>query len=493
MLNNIDPKPGSLKLRTPEAILLMAVGVVLIGYLVATGGIVSALALLMLPFVLIYLNQLFVNPRIGLITVIFATFLAIGITRYLPIAIPLGLSVDGFLILTYIALFFKYFYDRKAWKPIQNDLSLLALIWFLYAILEFFNPLALSRTAWFYAVRGFNLYMLLTIPLTFMLLNRIKYLNLFLYIWAALSILGTLKGMMQEYIGPDFAEARWLAEEGAVTHILFGRLRIFSFFSDAGQFGAAQGHASIVGFLAATVSRKKWERILFLIMGFSGFWGMMLSGTRGAIIVPFIGGLIYLIHRRNFMALLIGAIIFAGVFSFFRYTYLGQDIYYIRRMRTAFRPQEAASLQVRLENRALLRGYLKDKPFGGGIGSAGNWGRRFSPQGFLAQVPTDSWYVQIWAEQGIIGLTLHLIILAYILIKASYLIMFRVKDMEVRGKLSALAAGIGGIMGASYGNGVLGQMPTGILIYISMALMFMAEHFDKEMLEIRKTSLDKRE
>ncbi|MCF8304043.1 MAG: O-antigen ligase family protein [Bacteroidales bacterium] len=485
MLNNYDPRPGSLKLRTPEAILLLALGVVLISYLIATGGLVSAVALIMLPFVLIYLNRLFVNPRIGLISVIFAAFLAIGITRYLPVPVPLGLSVDGFLFLTYIALFFKYFYDRSAWKPIQNDLSLLALIWFLYAILEFFNPLALSRVAWFYAVRGFNLYMLMTIPLVFMLFNRVKYLNYFLILWGVLSILGTLKGMMQEYIGPDFAEQRWLNQTGAVTHIIFGRLRIFSFYSDAGQFGAAQGHAGIVGLLAATVTRRKWERIFYIIMGVSGLYGMMLSGTRGAIIVPFIGGLIFLIHRRNFLYLLIGAIILAGVFAFFRYTYLGQDNYYIRRMRTAFRPQEAASLQVRLENRALLAEYLKDKPFGGGIGSAGNWGRRFSPQGFLAQVPTDSWYVQIWAEQGIVGLTLHLMILAYIMIKGSYLIMARVKDPEIKGKLSALAAGIGGIMGASYGNGVLGQMPTGILIYTSMALIFMADQLDREMLQLR--------
>ena len=36
-------------------------------------------------------------------------------------------------------------------------------------------------------------------------------------------------------------------------------------------------------------------------------------------------------------------------------------------------------------------------------------------------------------------------------------------------------------MVASYGNGVLGQMPTGIIIYMSMAFLFMAEKFDKEL------------
>jgi hypothetical protein len=40
--------------------------------------------------------------------------------------------------------------------------------------------------------------------------------------------------------------------------------------------------------------------------------------------------------------------------------------------------------------------------------------------------------------------------------------------------------GFTGIMGASYGNGVLGQMPTGILIYLSWVFIFVAQQLDRE-------------
>jgi hypothetical protein len=86
----------------------------------------------------------------------------------------------------------------------------------------------------------------------------------------------------------------------------------------------------------------------------------------------------------------------------------------------------------------------------------------------------------IWAEQGVIGLALHLVILFYILGRGAYLSMFRVRDPVLQGKLFALAAGILGIMTASYGNGVIGQIPTAPLVYASMAFLFMAKRFDNE-------------
>ena len=148
-------------------------------------------------------------------------------------------------------------------------------------------------------------------------------------------------------------------------------------------------------------------------------------------------------------------------------------------MRTAFDPNDK-SLLVRLENQRKLKAYMATRPFGGGIGSAGNWGQRFTPNTFLANTPTDSWYVMIWAEQGIVGLILHLFILFYIVIKSSFIIMFKIRNDWIRSQMSALVCGMFGIMVASYGNGILGQMPTGILIYSSMGFLFLARKFDAE-------------
>ncbi len=479
MLKRYKRLTGSYKLNDPIVIIGIFLIAAIISYVVAFGGIRYGIILMFTPIGLVFLNRLFSDPSIGLMATVIMAFFAIGITRYVP-GIPLGLSIDGLLALTFIAVFFKNFYTRLKPEAFYNDLVFFMALWFLYSIGQLFNPEALSRTAWFYAMRGLSLYCLLAVPLTFLLFNKYKHLNQFLYVWGAISIFGTFKGFLQLYIGPDYAEQRWLNEVGAITHILFGELRVFSFYSDAGQFGAAQAAAGIVGIIVALNVKSTRDKIFFWIMGLSGLYGMMISGTRGAIIVPAIGAMVYLIHRKNVQVIVSGTMVMILVYVFFKFTFIGQNVAQIRRMRTAFRPEEDASLQVRLENRRILSVYLATRPFGGGIGSAGDWGQRFSPNGFLANIATDSWYVQIWAEQGIIGLTLHLLILAYIFVKGSYLIMFKVDDPELRGKLSAVLAGFAGIMGSSYGNGVLGQIPTGILTYVSWAFVFMGPILDRD-------------
>ena len=89
----------------------------------------------------------------------------------------------------------------------------------------------------------------------------------------------------------------------------------------------------------------------------------------------------------------------------------------------------------------------------------------------------------IWAEMGIIGLILHLCILFYVIGVASFKVMFRIRDPITKLKMSALISGMVGVMLASYGNGVLGGMPTGLLIYASMALMSNPQIFEEPIIE----------
>jgi hypothetical protein len=450
-----------------------------IGFLMVKGGMVSGIGFLMLPFILTFLSAVFIIPRTGLVAIYILNFTAIGIIRYVK-GVPLGLSIDAVLILIYIALFFLNFFKKIPWENAKNELVLFAIIWYMYALFQVVNPEVVSREAWFYAMRGVSLYMLLMVPLVFVIFNKRQDLELFFKIWAVLSICGTLKGIMQATIGVDPFEQAWLDAGNAQTHILFGKLRVFSFYSDAGQFGAAQGHAGVVFLiLALNQERSKKLKIFYIIAGILGLYGMMISGTRGAISVPIMGFGLYIILRKNIKVLILGAIMGISVLVFFKYTLILNSNATIRRMRTAFDPNDP-SLQVRLRNQKKLKSYMASRPIGGGIGSAGNWGLRFTPNTFLANTPTDSWYVMIWAEQGIVGLTLHLFILFYIVIKSSYIIMFRLKDEEIKAYMSALVSGMFGIMVASYGNGVLGQMPTGLLIYSTMAFLFLGKKFEED-------------
>lgn len=483
-MNVFNSTHGSQILRKPLGIIVLIIFVVLTAKVMASKGLSMGIMLVALPGAIIFINRIFINPRFGLMSVFVVEFFVLGLGRYIQ-GIPMGLAVDGLLIITYIALIFKHFYNKVDWAPAKNLLTYLAMIWMGYAFLELVNPEANSRVAWFYAMRGVSLYMILTVPLVFMLWRKPKDVERFLVLWAIFSIIGTLKGIGQKVFGVDPWEQAWLDAGGAITHILFGKLRIFSFYTDAGQFGGAQGHAGVVFtilFLTYTDKKDKIKRYLFLVAGLLGLYGMLISGTRGAIAVPIAGFFLYLILTKNIKILAIGSILGLTVLFGLKYTLIGNQNADIRRIRSAFDPNDP-SLQTRLNNQKILKAYLSTRPFGGGIGSSGAWGQRFSPNAFLSHVATDSWFVVIWAEQGIIGLYLHLFILFTILGKASYIIMFKLKDPLLTGQMRALASGILGVMGASYGNAVLGQMPTGIILYISMAFLFMSTDFDKMIAE----------
>ena len=153
---------------------------------------------------------------------------------------------------------------------------------------------------------------------------------------------------MQLKIGVDPWEKAWLDEGNYKTHILFGQLRVFSFLSDAGQFGANQAYSGVVAAIVS-MSMKDWKRkLFFLFVAGLSFYGMIISGTRGAISIPLIGFSAFFVLRKNKTVMISGFFLLLLVFYFFKFTTIGQGNYQIRRMRSAFDPNDA-SLQVRLE------------------------------------------------------------------------------------------------------------------------------------------------
>ena len=476
-INPFETNTGSMRVTNSNALLTVIGLLIIFGGIIIKTEIVGFALCIALFFIGVVVYSIFRTPKIGIYLLIILGFFAIGATRYLEA--PWGLSIDGLLVLIYVALFFKGFAKKMPWFKAKSSLTLVVSLWMVYILLQLGNPEVLSREAWFYAMRGVGLYQILAIPLLFVLFNKQKDLDNFFIIWGILSILGTLKGFQQFHFGVDPYEQRWLDLGGAETHILFGKLRIFSFYSDAGQFGASQAHTGVVfGILALFKKTSSKLKTFFIIVALAGFFGMLISGTRGAISVPAIGGMMFLILRKNIKVLILGAILGIGVYVFFAHTTIGQGNAEIRRMRTAFDPNEA-SLQVRLANQKKLKGYLASRPFGGGVGATGNWGKRFTPHSFLANTATDSWYVMIWSDTGVIGLVYYLLMLFFILFTGARNVMFKLKDHNLKIQITAITCGMAGIMMASYGNGVFGQMPTGILMYVTMVFMFIAPQLDK--------------
>ncbi|MFO7826087.1 MAG: O-antigen ligase family protein [Cyclobacterium sp.] len=443
---------------------------------VAYTGFLGIGALIMLPLAAALFYFMMSHPDKALTIALVFAFVAIGASRYIP-SLPLGLSVDFALVAVMISALF-HTKVKTDFNYLKNSLFAVTLLWMMYNIAELFNPEARSLSAWAYAVRGTALYMMLTVPLTLLYAHKVKDLNRLIKIILFFSILASFWGLRQYYIGLDAAENRWLDAGSRSTHVLFGNLRVFSFFSDAGQFGAGIAHAAMIALVLALGPFSVKKRLIFAFCALLFFYLMIMSGTRGALMVPVAGTLAYLFASKNFKLMALGLACLAMIFLFLKFTTIGNDNYQVRRLRSALDPNDA-SLNVRLSNQAKFAEYLKSRPFGGGIGTSGFWGQRFSPGTFLAETPNDSWFIKIWAEMGIVGLVLHASILAYIGLMALFKI-WKVKNPSLRQKLLALFAGYVGIAAASIGNPLLGQMPTGLILYMSWAYFFLAEELDRE-------------
>jgi hypothetical protein len=487
--NTFRNETGADILSKPVPFLLLLIILSGIAFYIAKSGLSLAMAFFALPFILSYVYFIFMTPAVAITGMFILNYFILGLARYVQ-GIPWGMAIDAHLVLAFVALFFQSFFKKVPWDKANSLIFKLAAFWFIWVVFQFFNPMATARPAWFFSMRGVGLYMFLTIPLILILYDNQKALWRFITIWGIMSILGSLKGIVQKHVGLDPWEQIWLNGPGADTHLLFGKLRVFSFFTDAGQFGASQGHSGLVFMILATNNKKPFlTRFFYILVGSLALYGMMISGTRGSIAVPIMGLAIFTMLQKNLKVMVIGALLGISVIVFFKYTTMGNGNYTINRMRTAFNPEDK-SLQVRLENQRRLKSYMASKPIGNGIGSTSSVAKQYAPGSLAATIPTDSWYVMIWVEQGIVGLAFHLAILFFIVIRSSYVIMFKLKDPWVKTQMSALVSGMFGIMVASYGNQVFGQMPTGILLYSTMAFLFLAEKLDSESATVKNKQIN---
>ncbi len=446
------------------------------GIFLAKMEIAGALLLLVLPLIIVFLYYFATNPKLGLYTAFIIAFLVPTVGRYVPANIPLGLGVDISLVLTLIMMILRDWkkVDFSGWNHIY---SLLMIVWMGFTIFQIVNPMALSLPAWFYAMRGLSLYQMLMVLICFVLFRDKRDWKTFIRVWLIFSVIGALWGLKQKFFGLDAAENRWLMSGAYVTHLLFGKLRIFSYYTDAGIFGPAMGSVTIFAGIMALGPWSLRKRILYGIIAVLCLYGMLISGTRGALAVPGAGGVLYLILIKNKRLLIAGGSIMLFAFVFLKYTTIGSGNYDIQRLRSALDPNDA-SLNVRVENRKMLRSYLSDKPLGTGIGSAGFWGQRFTPWTWMANFPTDGLYTRVRAETGVIGYTLYVYTWIFLLVYGSYT-CWMFKDRERQYYAMAALANYAGILAASYGNEILIQMPVNFSVMVPLAFVFTMKYWDE--------------
>lgn len=468
---------------------LIMAGISIMTVLFIRQELVLGMIVAIFPLIAIGFLFAFDNPYWGMMLLFTENYFIMGMTRYVRIS-GMGVLTDVLILFILASIIVRTIYNRDVeWKRALNGAVLLFSIWFIFCFFEIANPTAIT-SAWVSSFRSLTFYPLAVIFFTSVIFIHYKDFKRILILYGIFTLLAVVKMQMQKTFGFDGAEWGWLNEgSNRNTHLLLSGIRYFSFFTDAGNFGSNMGCAMVIFLICVLYTKKHWLRISFAITGIAAMYAMFVSGTRGAIAVPFAGFFLFTILSKKIKIFIFSLLFIVAIFSFFMFTDIGQGNPYIRRMRTAFDPNEP-SLMVRFENQKKLAEYIKTRPFGEGIGLSGVEARRFDHKRLTTNIPNDSWYVKVWVETGIIGLLLYLAIQMIIICYGAYNVFFRIKNKELSGYLIAVTCGLFGLMASSYGNAFFGQYPTCILASMIQAFIFISPLYDKEIETSNTTNTD---
>lgn len=460
----------------------------LIPAIVLRVGYTIGLAVSVAPLAFLLVLTLLDKPYLSFLMLFSINYFVSGATRY--ISYPPGIAMDVVFLLVLIVFVLQSFRSHSQVKlaDAANPLTGLAFAWLVYCLFQFFNPGLSSPIAWLINVRGIGIYFFLVVTLGAMYMRKYKNLKQIMNLWAVFCLIAVLKAFIQETFGFDPFEQRWLAAGGARTHIIHTGIRYFSIFTDAGNFGSGIALSSVAFAIAAFHYKTEKIKYFYFFVAAACAYGMIISGTRGSLVIPFSGLTLYTVLSKNVRAIVI-TFLFLGIgFWFLNFTYIGNGNIYIRRMRSAFNPDDA-SLGVRLENQAILRTYMAGRPLGVGIGMKRGNAELYVPHPVLSKIPHDSWYVLLWVELGIVGMIFYIFILLYILAYGGFLVMFVLKDTELRGIVAGLVCALFGVSVAAYSLEIFGQFPNSIIIYVCMTLIFLSPMYDRELEEEQKKKL----
>lgn len=440
-----------------------------------------SLVLGIFPFILCGIFFIIYKPYISLLVLFILNYFIMGVGRYIHIQIPITNIFDLFFALIFASITLRQIYQEDKFKNIFNLYTFFSLLWLLYCIINLGNGITgeVQFESWLRAIRPLALYSFFTCLIISITSKHYSFIHYFLILWGVLTLLGAAKGYWQRNQGFDHAEWIWLMVRGGKTHLISTGIRYFSFFTDAAAFGCSMGLSSVVFFITSFYTKKLYLKIFYIIVFVAAFYGLLISGTRAAMAVPFVGLGMFIFLSKNWKIRITAIVIFICGGFFLKYTEIGDSNRLIRRMRTAF-DVEDASFQVRIENQKALKTYMSETPFGIGLGVDKDAVSPKNKYYFVATCPPDSDLVNIWIRTGKVGLIVYLVIQFFVFLCGSYVLLFRIKNPEIRGPLVGMLCGCAGMLVASYANMIYFQFPNGPIIYTCLTLVFLGPYFDKQ-------------
>lgn len=465
-------------------LILLLVGSLFCTLYAANGNFPLAAAICAVPFFLIVTGILVNHPAISFLVLFTVNYGIMGIIRYVSFPLPISVAMDVLFLSTLGVLCVNQIRGKVTFKQETIPFLLLYGVWVVFCLIQAFNNttgVGFQFAPWFKEVRPMAFHALYVILIFTLLFDKSKQIKYFLYVWGGFILLATVKVYIQRNQGFDSYELAWLWSVGARTHFIHSGIRYFSFFSDAANFGSNMAFSMVTYAVCFLYERNKYSRIYFLIIAVAAGYGMFMAGTRSALMVAIAGFVLYTLLSRNVRLFMISFSFIVLSVGLLKFTTIGQGNQFVRRMRTAFDPEDA-SLQVRLNNQKAIKSYMSEAPWGIGLGVG--MGADQLPQNnkywIVSVTPSDSTLVYIWMRTGAVGLILFLLLMSLAVIAESFIVLFRVRDKELRGILTAFTCGSACMLVAAYGNNIYTQYPNTLLIFGLQTLVFMGPYFDKQ-------------
>lgn len=369
------------------------------------------------------------------------------------------------------------------------------MIWFGLCFIELFNDtcgLGINFNAWFTGVRILALQLLWIVLVFSIYINSPKSLIIYLRLWAGLSLFSAFWTWKMINIGLAPEESAFLANSR--THVLNAGtlIRYWSTFTDAANYGCNAAAASSAFLVLSITSKYKIDKIFFLITAVAVIWGMFQSGTRTAIYCLMFGLFVFLILSKSIRIIIPCAIAFAFFVFILVFTNIGNGNQQIRRMRSAFDRNDASS-NVRDINKTAIAKYMKDAPWGIGIGMMADNIPANNKFNRLSNIPPDSEYVFIWVRTGPIGVTVFTFCMILMLAGASYTVLFKLKNRSLIGVGGSLCSAFAAIQLGGYANQILFQYPNGLIFFGGLAIVYVLPSLESEWVKYEEERLAEQE
>lgn len=444
------------------------------------------------PLLIITIYIAFKRPMIIFWLLCIYNYVIFGLSRnnLMISGVPISLVAEGMEILL-LGVAIMDARQTPHFERAGNLMLYALLMWCGYCTLEVLNDtcgLGINILAWYQGARMLAFQVLYAFLVFTIYINDVKRLIHYLLFLTGISLFVSIYALKQKYVGFSPAESAWLV--GSVTHVLQGGtlIRYFSVYSDAANFGEGIAATAVAFFIFGITTKIKKLRYLFLIASVICVWGMFLSGTRTAMACLGVGIISYIFLSKSFKIAIPVTIFFALSFAFLAFTNIGQGNQQIRRMRSVFSKSDA-SANTRTINQETMRKYLKEAPWGIGLGMNRENVPSNNKYTVMSYIAPDSHYVFVWIHTGKIGLITFIITTLLMFIGACGIVLFRLRSPSLRGIGAGFCCAFVAIHLGAYGNEVLFQFPNCLIFYGGLTIVYLLPYMEKEWIEYETKEL----